>query len=211
MARPDKAAAVAELSEQFTRSNGAVLTEYRGLTVSQLKELRGMLGANATYAVVKNTLTKIAVRDAGIEGLDSLLSGPSAVAFIAGDPVEAAKGLRDFARANPALVIKGGVLDGKAVSPSEISKMADLESREVLLAKMAGAMQASLQNAASMFNAPLVQMARVLGALQSKGAEDPGVLVGDAPADEPAADEPAVDEPAAADLAAAEPEPPADA
>ncbi|MBA2738204.1 MAG: 50S ribosomal protein L10 [Nocardioidaceae bacterium] len=211
MARPDKAAAVAELSEQFTRSNGAVLTEYRGLTVSQLKELRGMLGANATYAVVKNTLTKIAVRDAGIEGLDSLLSGPSAVAFIAGDPVEAAKGLRDFARANHALVIKGGVLDGKAVSPSEISKMADLESREVLLAKMAGAMQASLQNAASMFNAPLAQMARVLGALQSKGAEDPGVLVGDAPADEPAADEPAVDEPAAADLAAAEPEPPADA
>ncbi len=206
MARPDKAAAVAELSEQFTRSNGAVLTEYRGLTVSQLKELRGMLGANATYAVVKNTLTKIAVRDAGIEGLDSLLSGPSAVAFIAGDPVEAAKGLRDFARANHALVIKGGVLDGKAVSPSEISKMADLESREVLLAKMAGAMQASLQNAASMFNAPLAQMARVLGALQSKGAEDPGVLVGDAPADEPAADEPA-----AADLAAAEPEPPADA
>ena len=171
MARTDKVAAVAELSEQFTQSNGAVLTEYRGLTVAQLKELRRVLGDDVTYAVVKNTLTKIAVRDAGIEGLDSLLSGPSAIAFIAGDPVEAAKGLRDFAKANQALVIKGGVLDGRPVSPAEISKMADLESREVLLAKLAGAMQASLQNAASLFNAPLAQMARVLGALQSKNAD----------------------------------------
>lgn len=188
MARTDKVAAVAELSEQFSQSNGAVLTEYRGLTVAQLKELRRMLGDDVTYAVVKNTLTKIAVRDAGIEGLDSLLSGPSAIAFIAGDPVEAAKGLRDFAKAHQALVIKGGVLDGRPVGPAEISKMADLESREVLLAKLAGAMQASLQNAASLFNAPLAQMARVLGALQSKNADEVPAAA-ESVADEPASTE----------------------
>ncbi|MBA2507739.1 MAG: 50S ribosomal protein L10 [Nocardioidaceae bacterium] len=195
MARTDKVAAVAELSEQFTQSNGAVLTEYRGLTVAQLKELRRVLGDDVTYAVVKNTLTKIAVRDAGIEGLDSLLSGPSAIAFIAGDPVEAAKGLRDFAKANQALVIKGGVLDGRPVSPAEISKMADLESREVLLAKLAGAMQASLQNAASLFNAPLAQMARVLGALQSKNADE--APAAESPADDAGSPEaPATESPA---------------
>ncbi len=195
MARTDKVAAVAELSEQFTQSNGAVLTEYRGLTVAQLKELRRVLGDDVTYAVVKNTLTKIAVRDAGIEGLDSLLSGPSAIAFIAGDPVEAAKGLRDFAKANQALVIKGGVLDGRPVSPAEISKMADLESREVLLAKLAGAMQASLQNAASLFNAPLAQMARVLVALQSKNADE--APAAESPADDAGSTEaPATESPA---------------
>jgi len=192
MARTDKVAAVAELSEQFTQSNGAVLTEYRGLTVAQLKELRRVLGDDVTYAVVKNTLTKIAVRDAGIEGLDSLLSGPSAIAFIAGDPVEAAKGLRDFAKANQALVIKGGVLDGRPVSPAEISKMADLESREVLLAKLAGAMQASLQNAASLFNAPLAQMARVLVALQSKNADQ--APAAESPIDDAGSTEASVDQ-----------------
>ena len=192
MARTDKVAAVAELSEQFTQSNGAVLTEYRGLTVAQLKELRRVLGDDVTYAVVKNTLTKIAVRDAGIEGLDSLLSGPSAIAFIAGDPVEAAKGLRDFAKANQALVIKGGVLDGRPVSPAEISKMADLESREVLLAKLAGAMQASLQNVASLFNAPLAQMARVLGALQSKNADE--APAAESPSDDAGSTEASVDQ-----------------
>ena len=175
MARPDKAAAVAELSEQFSQASGAVLTEYRGLTVAQLKELRRALGENAHYAVVKNTLTKIAAKDAGINDLDDLLVGPSAIAFVTGDMVEAAKGLRDFARTNQSLVIKGGVLDGQPLSPDEITRMADLESREVLLAKMAGALQASLQNAAYMFNAPLSQAARALGALQAKQQEDQGV------------------------------------
>ena len=174
MARPDKAAAVAELSEQFSQASGAVLTEYRGLTVAQLKELRRGLGDNAHYAVVKNTLTKIAAKDAGIAELDDLLVGPSAIAFITGDVVEAAKGLRDFARGNHALVIKGGVLDGKPLSPDEISRMADLESREVLLAKLAGALQASLQNAAYMFNAPLAQAARVFGALQTEREQQAG-------------------------------------
>jgi large subunit ribosomal protein L10 len=172
MARPDKAAAVAELSEQFSQASGAVLTEYRGLTVAQLKELRRALGDNATYAVVKNTLTKIAAKNAGIAQLDELLVGPSAIAFITGDVVEAAKGLRDFAKINQSLVIKGGVLDGNSLSSDEINKMADLESREVLLARMAGALQASTQNAAYMFNAPLAQAARALGALQAKREQD---------------------------------------
>ena len=139
MARPDKSAAVAELAEQFRSSNAAVLTEYRGLTVAQLKELRTALGANASYAVVKNTLTKIAVKEAGVEGLTDLLVGPSAIAFISGDPVEAAKSLRDFAKDNPLLVIKGGVLDGAPLTADEIKKLASLESREVLLAKLARA------------------------------------------------------------------------
>ena len=131
MARPDKAAAVAELAEQFRSSNAAVLTEYRGLTVAQLKQLRRSLGENAQYAVVKNTLTKIAANEAGITTLDDLFNGPTAVAFVTGDPVESAKGLRDFAKDNPNLIIKGGVLDGKALSADEIKKLADLESREV--------------------------------------------------------------------------------
>ena len=113
MARPDKAAAVAEIVESFNASAGAVLTEYRGLTVKQLQDLRRSLGANANYAVVKNTLAKIAATEAGIDGFEDLLTGPTAIAFINGDVVEAAKGLRDFAKANPTLVIKGGVLDGK--------------------------------------------------------------------------------------------------
>ena len=141
MARPDKAAAVAELAEEFRSSSGAVLTEYRGLTVRQLQDLRRSLGENASYAVVKNTLTQIAVREAGVDSFDGLLNGPTAIAFIKGDPVEAAKGLRDFAKANPPLVIKGGVLDGKTLTPDDIAKIADLESREVLLAKLAAALQ----------------------------------------------------------------------
>jgi large subunit ribosomal protein L10 len=180
MARADKSAVVAEIAEQFRASSGAVLTEYRGLTVKQLKELRRSLGGNANYAVVKNTLTKLAAKDAGVEGFDDLLAGPSAIAFITGDPVETAKGLRDFAKANPLLVIKGGVLDGKSLTPDEIKTLADLESREVLLAKLAGAMKASLSNAVSLFNAPLAQTARLLGALQQKAEQDPSVLGGGA-------------------------------
>ncbi|MDQ1615263.1 MAG: large subunit ribosomal protein, partial [Actinomycetota bacterium] len=168
MARPDKAAAVAELAEEFRSSNAAVLTEYRGLSVAQLKELRRSLGTEVSYAVVKNTLTQIAAKEAGVAAFDGMLQGPSAIAFVKGDPVEAAKGLRDFAKVHPLLVIKGGVLDGKSLSPDEIRTLADLESREVLLAKLAGALQASLQNAVSLFAAPLAQTARVIEALRQK-------------------------------------------
>jgi len=173
MARAEKATAVAELTERFQSSSAAVLTEYRGLTVSQLGELRQSLGTNATFSVVKNTLTKIAATEAGVSSeLADLLSGPSAIAFVQGDVVEAAKGLRDFARANPLLVIKGGVLDGKPLKPDEIVKLADLESREVLLAKLAGAMKASLAGAAATFNALPAQMARLMGALEAKRAAE---------------------------------------
>jgi len=178
MANAEKVAVVAELTEQFKDSNGAVLTEYRGLTVAQLAELRHTLGGNATFAVVKNTLTRIAVTEAGLDQqLSPLLSGPSAVAFVTGDVVEAAKSLRDFSRANPLLVIKGGVLDGKAINATEIVKLADLEPREVLLAKLAGAMKASLAGAAATFNALPVQMAQLADALRAKreaGGESAG-------------------------------------
>jgi len=202
MARPDKAAAVAELTEEFRSSNAAVLTEYRGLTVAQLKELRRSLGSDTSYAVVKNTLTKIAAREAGVAAFDDLLQGPSAIAFVKGDPVEAAKGLRDFAKAHPLLVIKGGVLDGKSMTPAELTTLADLESREVLLAKMAGALQASLQNAVSLFAAPLAQTARVLEALRQKAEQDPSVLAGGAGT--PAAAEPEAEEAAPAQDSAEE-------
>jgi large subunit ribosomal protein L10 len=180
MARAEKEAAVAEITERFQSSSGAVLTEYRGLTVAQLGELRRSLGEHATFAVVKNTLTKIAATEAGVAGqLGDLLVGPSAIAFVQGDVVEAAKGLRDFSRANPFLVIKGGVLDGRAMTPDEIVRLADLESREVLLAKLAGAMKASLSGAAATFAALPTQMARLLAALEEKrggqaGPEDAG-------------------------------------
>ncbi len=193
MARPDKAASVAELKQRFSNSAGAVLTNYRGLTVAQLKNLRRALGEDATYAVTKNTLTMIAAREAGVEGIDDLLVGPTAIAFIDGDPVNVARGLRDFARANPLLEIKGGVLDGKPVTPAEIGKLADLESHEVLLAKLAGAMQGTLQNAVSLFAAPLSQVARLMAALQAAAATDPSLIAaGDAPQEhdsEPSSDE----------------------
>jgi large subunit ribosomal protein L10 len=178
MARAEKATAVAELAEQFRSSNAVVLTEYRGLTVRQLTELRRSLGGNASYAIVKNTLTKLAAKDAGVEGLDTELTGPSAIAFVRGDPVETAKGLREFARTNPLLVIKGGVLEGKPLTADEVRRLADLESREVLLAKLAGAMQASLSGAVSLFAAPLSKTARALEALRQKAADDPSVLAG---------------------------------
>ena len=178
MARAEKQAAVAEIVDSFNDAAGAVLTEYRGLTVKQLQELRRSLGANANYAVVKNTLAKLAAKDAGIEGFDDLLTGPTAIAFIKGDVVEAAKGLRDFAKANPTLVIKGGVLDGKPLDATEVAKLADLESREVLLGKLAGAMLASLSQAVYLLNAPIAQAARLAGALQAKAEQDPSILAG---------------------------------
>jgi large subunit ribosomal protein L10 len=174
MARADKVEAVAEIAEHLRSSTATVLTEYRGLTVSQLKTLRRNLGESTHYAVVKNTLTKRAAKDAGVEGLDELLVGPSALAFVKGDPVEAAKGLRDFAKAHPLLVIKGGVMDGRPLSPAEITKLADLESREVLLAKLAGAMKAKTAQAAALFQAPLSKTVRTLEALRAKAeAEAP--------------------------------------
>ena len=168
MARPDKATSVAELKEQFASSNAAVLTEYRGLTVKSLKEFRRALGENATYAVTKNTLTRIAARQAGIEGLENQLTGPTAIAFIHGDIATVAKGIRDFAKANPLLVIKGGVMDGRVLDAEAVRKLADLESREVLLAKLAGALKGNLSQAVGLFAAPLSQAARALAALESQ-------------------------------------------
>ena len=180
MARPDKAATVAELTDKFRESNAAVLTEYRGLTVAQLTTLRKSISSHATYAVVKNTLTEIAAKQAGVTAFDGQLAGPTAVAFVTGDAVETAKSLRDFAKANPALVIKGGLLDGRPLTADEVRKLADLESREVLLAKMAGAMKASLTNAVYLFAAPLAQAARVVDALRQKAESDPSILRGGA-------------------------------
>src|SRR5215469_14687824 len=169
MANAEKTAAVEEIAGKFRGSSGAVLTEYRGLTVAQLKELRGSLKGNATFHVVKNTLTKIAVQEAGLgDQLAPLLSGPSAIAFVEGDVAQAAKGLLDFAKAHPLLVIKGGVLDGKALTAAEVSKLADLEPRDVLLAKLAGAMKASMAGAAATFNALPTQMALLADALRAK-------------------------------------------
>ena len=172
MARPDKATAVAELTEKFKGSGAAVLTEYRGLTVAQLKALRTALRGNADYAVVKNTLTAIAAKDAGLEEFADALKGPSAIAFVTGDPVATAKSLRDFAKANPALVVKGGVLDGRPLTAADVTKLADLESREVLLAKAAGAMKAKLYQAAYLFTAPASQAVRTVEALRAKQESD---------------------------------------
>ena len=210
MASPDKVAAVAELADEFRGSNGAVLTEYRGLTVKQLQELRRSLGENARYAVAKNTLTKLAAKQADIELPEELLAGPTAIAFITGDVVEAAKGLRDFAKENKTLVIKGGFLDGKVLQPDEIKKLADLESREVLLAKLAGGMKASIAGAAGLFNAPLAQTARLLAALQAKAEADPSVLAAAAPAAAEAPAEAPAEEEAPADEPTAETEAPVD-
>lgn len=170
MPTEEKVAAVAELTELFERSEAAVLTEYRGLTVSDLKGLRTALGHNATYAVAKNTLARIAARNVGIEGLDDHLKGPTAIAFVTGDVAEAAKSLRAYAKDTPTLVIKGGVISKQPIDAEQVSKLADLEPREVLLAKLAGALKAPLAAAAGMLNAPLTNTAGLLNALPSKTA-----------------------------------------
>jgi large subunit ribosomal protein L10 len=189
MARPDKAAAVAELTEDFRTAQATVLTEYRGLTVTAMKQLRRALGADTKYSVVKNTLTKIAAKDAGVDISDDLLVGPSAVAFIKGDPINAAKSLRDFQKENPFLIIKGGIYEGKSVTPAELMELANLESREVLLAKLAGAMKASMAKAAATFDALRAKMeagAPVAPAVAEAVAEAPAQ---DAPAEAVAATE----------------------
>jgi large subunit ribosomal protein L10 len=197
----EKVNAVAEIAEQFSNASAAVITEYRGLSVKQVTQLRRALGRDTTYAVVKNTLTKRAAAEAGVAIDDNLLVGPTAIAFISGDPVDAAKGLRDFARTNPMLVIKGGVLEGKTLSAAEVGRIADLESREVLLAKLAGALKALPTRAAGLFQAPLSQMARLAAALEEKKSTD-------APADEPPG-ESVADKPAAENVSP-EPEAPAE-
>ena len=168
MAKPAKVKAVSEISEQFSGSTTAVITEYRGLSVPQLTALRKALGESATYTVAKNTLVKRAAADAGVEGIDDLLSGPTAIAFVTGEVVDAAKALKNFAKDNKELVIKGGIMDGTPVSVAEIEKIAELESREVLLSKMAGALKGGQSKAAGLFNAPASQLARLFAALQEE-------------------------------------------
>ena len=186
MARPEKAAKVAELGQKFTDSAAVVLTEYRGLTVKDLQDLRRSLGEDATYAVAKNTLALLAAREAGIDGIESTLVGPTAFTFITGDIAKVTKGLRDFAKAHPFLAIKGGVLEGRFLDAKAVLKLADLESREVLLSKMAGAMKGSLAKAAGTLAAPLSKSARLLGALQSAAEKNPDLIggAGSAPAAE---------------------------
>ncbi|MGC5048008.1 50S ribosomal protein L10 [Micrococcus porci] len=168
MATSAKESAVAELTDLFRSSSAAVLTEYRGLTVSELKQLRDSIRQDATYSVAKNTLTEIAAKEAGVEGLDAHLAGPTAIAFVTGDPVTVAKALRDFAKDHDKLVLKGGYMDGQPLDEADIEKLADLESREVLLAKFAGAMKGSMSKAAALFQAPLSKTARTVEALRAQ-------------------------------------------
>lgn len=170
MAKAEKVSTVAEITEKFRTSNAAVITEYRGLTMAQLTELRRSLGGDTAYTVAKNTLVKRAAAEAGVEGLDDLFVGPTAVAFVSGEPVDAAKALRDFAKAHPLLVIKGGLLDGRPLEAAEVTKLADLDSREVLLGKLAGAMKGTLTKAAIVLNALPTKTAQLLSALQEKQA-----------------------------------------
>lgn len=170
MARADKVDTVAEIASRFRSASAAVVTEYRGLSMTQLTQLRRALGESASYRVAKNTLVTRAARDAGVDGLEELFLGPTAIAFVQGEPVDAARALRDFARDHRALVIKGGYMDGRPLSIAEVNQIADLDSREVLLAKLAGAMKGNLTKAASLFNAPASQLARLAAALQEKKA-----------------------------------------
>ena len=172
MAKADKATAVADIAERFKESTATVVTEYRGLTVANLADLRRSLGESATYTVAKNTLVKRAAAEAGIEGLDELFAGPTAIAFVKGEAVDAAKAIKTFAKDNKALVIKGGYMDGRALSVEEVNRIADLESREVLLAKLAGAMKGNLSKAAATFQAPLSQAVRLVDALRDKREKD---------------------------------------
>jgi large subunit ribosomal protein L10 len=207
MAKADKATAVADIAERFTGSTATLITEYRGLTVANLAELRRSLAGSATYTVAKNTLIKRAASEAGIEGLDELFAGPTAIAFVSGEPVDAAKAIKTFAKENKALVIKGGYMDGHPLTVAEVERIADLESREVLLAKLAGAMKGNLAKAAGLFSAPASQVARLAAALQEKKAAEPAPAA-ETPA--PAAAEPAP-EPAAEAAAEAPTETPAEA
>lgn len=172
MAKANKQAKVAELTDQFRDSGAVLLTEYRGLSVGALKELRRSLGSDVKYAVVKNTLATLAAREVGMNFLEEDLTGPTAIAFVAGEPVEAAKALRDFAKDHPDLVIKSGAMEGQRLSAEAVKQLADLESREVLLAKAAGAMKAKISQAAYAFNALPTKVARLGAALEEKRQEE---------------------------------------
>jgi large subunit ribosomal protein L10 len=164
-------AEVEAIKGRLEGSVAALLTDYRGLTVKDLGELRASLrGSSTEYRVLKNTLTSIAVRQAGYADLIPLLQGPTAVAFIHGDPVQVAKDLAEFARTHPALVVKGGVLDGKVLDADEVRRLATLESREVLLTRLAWLLQASLQQTATLLAAPLRQVATMTSALRDQQA-----------------------------------------
>jgi large subunit ribosomal protein L10 len=213
MAKADKATAVADIAEQFTGSTATLITEYRGLTVANLAELRRSLAGSATYAVAKNTLIKRAASQAGIEGLDELFAGPTAIAFVTGEPVDAAKAIKTFAKDNKALVIKGGYMDGHPLTVAEVERIADLESRDVLLAKLAGAMKGNLAKAAGLFSAPASQVARLAAALQEKKASEPAAAAApaaEAPTETPAAEAP-TETPAAEAATEAPTETPAEA
>ena len=184
MARADKATAVADIAEQFRVATATVITEYRGLSVANLAELRRSLAPSATYSVAKNTLIRRAASEAGVEGLDELFVGPTAIAFVSGEAVDAAKAIKTFAKEHKALVIKGGYMDGHPLTVAEVERIADLESREVLLAKLAGAMKANLSKAAGLFNAPASQVARLAAALQEKRAAEEAAAPTEAPAPE---------------------------
>jgi large subunit ribosomal protein L10 len=193
MAQADKATAVADIAEQFKSSTATVITEYRGLTVANMAELRRSLSGSATYSVAKNTLIKRAASEAGVEGLDELFVGPTAIAFVSGEAVDAAKAIKKFAKDHKALVIKGGYMDGRALTVAEVERIADLESREVLLANLAGAMKANLSKAAGLFNAPASQMARLAAALQEKRAAEAPAEAAAPEAAVPAAEAPAAE------------------
>ncbi|AKK04735.1 ribosomal protein L10 [Corynebacterium mustelae] len=168
MANPKNNASLADLKQRFAETDTFVLTEYRGLSVAQTTELRKSLGADVQYSVAKNTLLKLAAKEAGIEGLDELLVGPTAVAFIQGEAVDAAKAMKKFASENKAFIVKGGYMDGNALSADQVNAIAELDNRETTLAKLAGAMKGNLAKAAGLFNAPASQVARLAAALQEK-------------------------------------------
>ena len=169
MANPKNTAELAALKEKFEGASSVFLTEYRGLTVGQLQELRGELGFDVELHVAKNTLVKIAANEHGIEGLDDLLTGPTAVAFIKGDAtVDAAKVMKKFAKDNEMFVIKGGYMDGNALDAAQVAAVADMDNRETTLSKLAGAFQGSLAKAAGLFQAPASKTARLVAALQDK-------------------------------------------
>ncbi len=179
---------VAELKERIDRSDALLLTEYRGLTVSEITELRRSLAEGGTkFAVVKNTLMRRAVNDAGVAELESLLEGPSAIAFVQGDPVAAAKSVVDAAKKFPTLVLKGGFMDGKLLSADDAKSLASLESREVMLSKIAGMLKSEMSRAAATF---VGAQSKFLGVLEAYKAKLPAEEAAAEPSAEEAADEP---------------------
>jgi large subunit ribosomal protein L10 len=191
MPRPEKTAVVDEIRTKLGDSDAAVLTEYRGLSVTQLAELRGVLRPSGTeYKVFKNSLARRAVEAAGLTELTPLLEGPVAIAFVHGDAVVAAKALRDFGRANPALILKGGLLGPRVLTGTEVESLADIEPRDVLLARLAGGFQAPLVKAAGLFQAFTRNFAYGLKAYVDQRVAGGEVAEAAAPAEAPVAEAP---------------------